>query len=134
MRKPVRLEYWPQWGLGCGPCLEERVVRQLTEMAVSAVLMAAFVAGSAVPAAASVALSTKAGCMACHAVDQKKLGPSYKDVAARYKGDAKAPALLQQRIRQGSKGVWGKAPMLPTPAAKASDAELAALVAWILKQ
>jgi cytochrome c len=109
-------------------------VRQLKGIAVSAVLMAAFAAVSTPPAAASVALSTKAGCMACHAVDQKKLGPSYKEVAARYKGDAKAPALLQQRIRQGSKGVWGKAPMLPTPPAKASDAELATLVAWILKQ
>ncbi len=92
-------------------------------------------AGSvAAPTQASTALATKAGCVACHATDQKKFGPSYKEIAARYKGDAKAPILLTQRVRQGSKGVWGKAPMLPTPPTKVSDAELAALIAWILKQ
>jgi cytochrome c len=92
------------------------------------------VASVATPAQASTALATKAGCVACHAADQKKFGPTYKEIAARYKGDAKATVLLTQRVRQGSKGVWGKAPMLPTPPAKASDAELAALIAWILKQ
>lgn len=91
-------------------------------------------AGIDAPVQASTALATKAGCVACHAADQKKLGPSYKEIAARYKGDAKAPILLTQRVRQGSKGVWGKAPMLPTPPAKVSDAELATLIAWILKQ
>ena len=73
---------------------------------------------------ASPALAAKAGCAVCHAVDKKSLGPTYKDIAARYKGDPKAAAVMAQRVRKGSKGVWGKAPMLPTPAAKISDADL----------
>ena len=97
-------------------------------------LCLALVATVSTPVQASTALAAKAGCVACHAADQKKLGPSYKEIAARYKGDAKAPIRLTQRVRQGSKGVWGKAPMLPTPPAKVSDAELATLIAWILKQ
>ena len=103
-----------------------RVIGAVRVLAMSGLAMTTILAP---PVNASEALSTKAGCAMCHALDQKKLGPSYKDIAARYKGDAKAPALMQQRIRQGSKGVWGKAPMLPTPPAKASDAELPTLPA-----
>lgn len=79
------------------------------------------------------ALATKAGCTACHAADRKLVGPSWKDVAARYKGDAKAPATLTSRVRQGSKDMWGPVPMAPTDKSKLGDAELKAVVAWILK-
>jgi cytochrome c len=86
------------------------------------------------PAAASEALAAKAACVACHAVDRKGVGPSYKEIAARYKGDPKAAALLAQRVRKGSGGVWGPVPMPPTPPERLSEAELKALVAWVLKQ
>jgi cytochrome c len=82
---------------------------------------------------ASEALARKGGCLACHAADKKILGPSYKDVAARYKGQAGAPALLAERVRKGSQGVWGVVPMPPTEASRLSDAELKTLTAWVLK-
>lgn len=84
-------------------------------------------------AGASEALANKAGCVACHAVDKKMIGPTYKEIAARYKNDKNALATLSQRVRQGSKGVWGPVPMPPTPANRLSDAELQAVVAWLLK-
>jgi cytochrome c len=84
-------------------------------------------------AAASEKIAAASGCVACHAAAKKLVGPSYKEIAARYKGQADAPALLAERIRKGSKGVWGAAPMPPTPAARLSDADLKAVVAWVLK-
>lgn len=76
----------------------------------------------------------KAGCFACHAVDKKLVGPAYKDVAAKYKGQADAVANLTDKSRKGGKGVWGPIPMPPNPVAKISDADLKASVEWILKQ
>ena len=76
------------------------------------VVIGATVYGSAAsPAAASPQLSQKAGCAACHAIDQKSLGPSYQAIAQRYRGRADAPALLAERVRKGSQGVWGAVPM-----------------------
>ncbi|MBK7278745.1 MAG: c-type cytochrome [Betaproteobacteria bacterium] len=75
-----------------------------------------------------------AGCFACHTVDKKLVGPSYKDVAAKYKGQADAVAKLTEKSRNGGKGVWGQIPMPPNPVAKISDADLKAAVEWILKQ
>jgi len=103
----------------------------LPTLAVAATLAAGI---SPAPAAASAALSQKAGCGVCHQLDKKGLGPSYKQIAAKYRGDAKAPALLVERVRKGSKGVWGKVPMQAVPVAKISDADLTAVVDWILKQ
>lgn len=84
-------------------------------------------------ALASEKIATQAGCVACHATAKKVIGPSYKEVAARYKGQANAPALLAERVRKGGKGVWGVIAMPPTPADKLNDADLKAVVAWILK-
>ena len=72
-------------------------------------------------------------CLACHAVDQKRVGPAYKDVAAKYKGQADAVAVLSAKIRHGGTGNWGQIPMPPHPADKISDADLKAVVEWILK-
>ncbi|MCX7961565.1 MAG: c-type cytochrome [Burkholderiales bacterium] len=72
------------------------------------------------------------GCSACHASDQRLVGPSFREVAARYAGDAAAAAQLAQRIRNGTQGVWGPVPM--PPVASISDAELAQVVAWVLAQ
>ncbi|MCK7491140.1 MAG: c-type cytochrome [Comamonadaceae bacterium] len=85
-------------------------------------------------APASEAMAQKAGCTACHALDKKSVGPSWKDIAARYKGDAKAPALLAARVRQGSQGVWGAVPMVPVGPAQISDAQLKSVLDWALKR
>ncbi len=85
---------------------------------------------SASQAAADETTAKANGCMACHAMDKKLVGPAYKNVALKYKGDAAAADKLAKEIRAGSKGVWGPTPM---PAqAKISDADLKKVVAWIL--
>jgi cytochrome c len=73
----------------------------------------------------------KAGCMNCHAVDKKLVGPAYKDVAAKYKGDAGAAAQLIKKVMNGGSGVWGKMPM-PANKGKMTDEEFKTTVGWIL--
>ena len=63
----------------------------------------------------------KNGCNACHAEDKKVIGPSYKDVANKYRGDATAPAKLAEKVKKGGSGVWGPVPMPPNPNAKDDD-------------
>lgn len=77
-------------------------------------------------------IMTKAACTACHQAEKKVLGPAYKDVAAKYKGNAKAADLLAQKVRTGGMGVWGPIPMPPNPKEKISDDDLKKLVGWIL--
>ena len=89
-------------------------------------------ASMALPAQGSPQISQKAGCAVCHAPAAKSLGPSYQEIARKYKGRADAPALLAGRVRKGSQGVWGAVPMPPTAPDKLSDAELKAVVAWLL--
>jgi cytochrome c len=72
----------------------------------------------------------KDGCAACHAVDKKVVGPAYQEVAAKYKADAKAAAMLADKVKKGGSGVWGQIPMPPN--AHVSDADIKELVAWIL--
>lgn len=76
------------------------------------------------------ALMQKDGCAACHAVDKKIVGPSYQDVAAKYKGDATALAKLTQKVKAGGAGVWGQIPMPPN--AQVPDNDITTLVSWIL--
>jgi cytochrome c len=83
------------------------------------------------PAAqASEEMAKKYNCLACHQTDKKLVGPSYQEVAAKYKGQADAPATLAKKIKEGGVGVWGQIPMPPNPTVP--DADLTALVAWIL--
>jgi len=63
----------------------------------------------------------KNGCNACHAEDKKVIGPSYKDVAAKYKGDATAAAKLTDKVKKGGSGVWGPVPMPPNTQVKDDD-------------
>lgn len=77
------------------------------------------------------ALMKKYACSACHMVDKKVIGPSYKDVAAKYRGNADAPALLAKKIKDGGVGTWGQIPMPPN--ASVPDADIKLLVADILK-
>jgi cytochrome c len=95
-------------------------------------LLAAGLFINAAPVGASEAIVKKARCVACHTVDSKRVGPAYKEVAAKYKGDSKAPAQLFEKVRHGGSGNWGNVPMLPHPADKISDDDLKAAVAWIL--
>jgi cytochrome c len=75
---------------------------------------------------------TKAGCMACHAKDKKIIGPSFKDIAAKYKGQD-ATAKLMEKVRKGGAGTFCPVPMAPNPADKISDPDLKAAVELILK-
>ena len=84
----------------------------------------------AAPAFADQALATAKNCMACHAVDKKLVGPSFKDVAAKYAGKAGAADQLAAKIVKGGSGVWGPVPM---PAnAQVNDAEAKKLADWVL--
>ncbi len=68
--------------------------------------------------------------MGCHQVDKKLVGPAYKDVAAKYKGDKNALATLTKKVKTGGSGVWGPVPM---PAnAGVSDADVKTVVEWVL--
>lgn len=86
------------------------------------------VAGSAV-AAEMPQLAKDNGCIACHAIDHKIMGPAWMDVAKKYKGNKKAPAMLLAKIKKGGSGVWG--PMAMPPQA-ASEADVKKLVKFIL--
>jgi cytochrome c len=80
---------------------------------------------------ASPQLAQSKNCMACHAVDQKKVGPSYREVAEKYTGQKDAEALLAKKIQEGSVGVWGPVPMPANVNVSAQEAK--ALAKWILK-
>jgi cytochrome c len=82
------------------------------------------------PAFASKEIATKNACMGCHAVDKKLVGPAYKDIAAKYKGQADAVDKLVKKVKAGGSGVWGPVPM---PAnAGISEADTKTVVQWIL--
>ena len=84
----------------------------------------------AAPAAmADEALVKAKGCTACHANDKKLVGPAYKEVAKKYKGDAKAPDMLVTKVIKGGQGVWGPIPMPPN---NVSPDDAKKLVTWIL--
>jgi len=85
---------------------------------------------STAPALADEALAKKHNCLACHQVDKKVIGPAYKDIAKKYKGQNVA-ATLEQKVKKGGAGVWGPIPMAPNPAVP--DADIKKLVDWILK-
>lgn len=90
--------------------------------------LAAMFAGA--PAMADAALAKAKACMACHAVDKKLVGPSFKDVAAKYSKDAGAADKLAVKIQKGGSGVWGAVPMPPNASVSADDAKK--LAAWVL--
>lgn len=99
----------------------------------SRVLMSVLVATAlAVPAAAraNADLAKAKNCTACHAVDKKLIGPSYKDVAAKYATDKDAVARLARKVREGGVGAWGQIPMPANP--QVTNDEALTLVRWIL--
>lgn len=97
-----------------------------------ALLIMAAMTTLAAPAMADEALAKSKNCMACHAVDKKLVGPSYKDVAKKYGGDAKAVDALAVKIMKGGSGVWGAIPMPANPQVNEADAKK--LATWVLNQ
>ena len=79
---------------------------------------------------ADEALAKSKNCLACHSIDAKIIGPAFKDIAVKYKDDEGAVATLSAKVKNGGSGAWGEMPMPPNPAA--SDADIEALVKWIL--
>jgi cytochrome c len=97
----------------------------------AAVAAATLAAGAhAADGKAAEALAQASGCLACHTVDKKLVGPSYKEIADRYRKDKAAQANLAQKVKAGGKGVWGDIPMPPN--AHVKDADIKTLVQWIL--
>ena len=74
-------------------------------------------------------LLKKHACTACHQIDKKLVGPAYNDVAAKYKGDPKAAAMLADKVKKGGVGNWGQVPMPPNP--NVPDADIKTMVAYI---
>ena len=86
---------------------------------------------AAAPAFANLELAQKKNCMACHAVDKKVVGPSYKEVAAKYKGQKDIEAKLADKIMKGGVGAWGQVPMPANPQVSADEAKK--LAKWVLE-
>jgi cytochrome c len=109
----------------CNPTREDALMKR-------ALFALAALAALSGPALADQALATAKNCMACHAVDKKLVGPSYKDVAKKYAGQKDAVDKLADKIMKGGSGVWGPVPM---PAnAQVNAAEAKKLAAWVLSQ
>jgi cytochrome c len=102
----------------------------MKKTATAILAMAALTVASAAFADQLEDMMKKNGCAACHAEDKKILGPAYKDVAAKYHGDAKAAAMLEEKVKKGGSGVWGQIPMPPN--SQVSDADIKTMVGLIL--
>jgi cytochrome c len=93
-------------------------------------LFALIAVAASLPALAQLELAQQKNCLACHAVDKKVVGPAYKDVAEKYRGQKDAVDKLAQKIMKGGSGVWGPVPM---PAnTQVNEAEAKKLAAWVL--
>ncbi len=75
-------------------------------------------------------IAKKGGCLACHSLDKKLVGPAWKEVGAKYAGQVDASAMLLVKVKKGGKGVWGEVPMPPNPTVK--EADIKTLVAFVL--
>jgi len=95
-------------------------------------LLLAFCSLLPLAAQADLALATSKNCMSCHNIDKKVVGPAYKDVAAKYRGDKAAAARLATKIMEGGGGAWGVVKMPSNP--QVNEAEARKLAAWVLSQ
>lgn len=94
--------------------------------------IAGLLGSTAAFADAGADLAKAKNCLACHAVDKKLVGPSYKDVAAKYAGQGDAVEVLAAKIQKGGSGNWGPVPMPPNP--QVNDADAKALAEWVMAQ
>lgn len=92
----------------------------------------AMLAAMSAQAGTPTEILNKAGCMACHTQEKKLVGPSFKDIAAKYKGQG-AEAKLMEKVRKGGSGSFGPIPMSPNGPDKINDADLQTVVKYILK-
>lgn len=107
-------------------------------LAVIAACVGVSLAGSLFVPAPALAADTPRGlivargnaCMGCHAVDRKLVGPSFQQIASRYKGDPLAATKLVKKVKDGGSGVWGAIPMPSHPSM--SDADVRSVVEWVL--
>lgn len=76
-------------------------------------------------------LMMKGNCTICHAVDKVVVGPSFRAVATKYKGNKGAQAALERKVRNGGNGVWGKLPM-PATSKSTSNDDIRSIVQWVL--
>jgi len=105
------------------------------EKCMKKILALAAIASLSVPAlavdqAAALEIAKKSGCLACHAVDKKMVGPAWNEVGKKYAGDVAASGQLAVKVKKGTKGTWGAIPMPPNPAVK--DADIKTMVQFIL--
>jgi cytochrome c len=88
------------------------------------------------PLQAGQRLAEKSGCMGCHLMNRKTVGPAIKQIARKYRNRKDAAAVLFEKVKNGGggyrHGVWGQVPMPPNP--QVSDADLKTILAWMLKQ
>lgn len=102
------------------------------KIVLTVVILATAMAGASQAAIASEALAQKYACMACHQADKRLVGPSWKEIAAKYKDGSKNAQQLAASIKAGGSGKWGAVPM--PPQTQVPDADIATLATWILSQ
>jgi cytochrome c len=107
-------------------------MKKIRLIAVTASLVMAGTLSSIQYATADEAMAQKKGCLACHGIDKKIVGPSFKDIAAKYKADEAAVSTLAEKVIKGGSGNWGSIPMPPNSTLSAEEAE--SLVTWVLEQ
>jgi cytochrome c len=105
--------------------------RRAAALRMAALLAAALLAMSG-PVRASAELAGKKLCLGCHRVDERRNGPSFRDIARRYAGQPDAVDRLARKVISGGRGSWGMVPMPANP--QVSEAEARQLVQWILAQ
>ena len=105
--------------------------KTLAALAGIATLVLATPSGWAADSAAALELAKKSGCLACHSVEKKIVGPAWKDVSEKYKGNAEMKAKLVAKVKAGGKGVWGEVPM-PPYSPRVADADIETLVTFVL--
>jgi cytochrome c len=108
-----------------------KILLNLAALALGLNVSLAMAAGTpAFDAAAANQIANKNACFGCHQVARQVVGPSFQQIAAKYQGDAAAPAKMALKIKLGGSGVWGVIPMPAHPTL--SDAELKLLSTWVL--
>ncbi|MBV2119997.1 MAG: c-type cytochrome [Candidatus Thiodiazotropha sp. (ex Ctena orbiculata)] len=127
--KPAEAAPAPAAAAESAPAAAETAAAPAAEAAPAEAAPAAAPAPAA-PSGDALAVATTSGCMACHQVETKVVGPAYKEVAAKYKGDAAALEMLVGKVKAGGVGTWGQIPM--PPHAHVSDESIRTVVAWIL--
>lgn len=108
------------------------VVREFRDRPVLAVALVLTLGLTSITAQANERLMETSGCISCHRIDSKLIGPSFKDVAVRYRQQPDALQYLMHKVREGGEGVWDDIPMAPNSEEKISESNLRQVIEWIL--